>query len=68
MGCPAGFLLTQCRGWAQTSGISVPSSPWSLKGKTFKQPSCIETDFLQQTLDSGRMLSGGRGKSSEYVK
>lgn len=32
MGCPAGFLLAQCRGWAQTSGISVPSSPWSLKG------------------------------------
>lgn len=31
MGCPAGFLLAQCRGWAQTSGISVPSSPWSLK-------------------------------------
>lgn len=32
MGCPAGFLLAQRRGWAQTSGILLPSSPWSMKG------------------------------------
>lgn len=33
MGCPAGFPLAQCRGWAQTSAILVPSSPVVLERK-----------------------------------